>query len=167
MAYFATAAGLPTGLQYTQGSFGPFASGLKSVITRLVNQGLIEEEQRGRMFRIRPGQTFGDARQLARDELEKWNAVVEKVADLFLRMRTQDAEIAASVHFAAHRLPRDGETPTELDVREAVLGWKMRRNPPMNPHAVEQAIRHLNLLSWLDVVPSPELDQQDEELALA
>jgi O-acetyl-ADP-ribose deacetylase (regulator of RNase III) len=61
-AYFATVAGLPTNLRYTQGSYGPFASDLKRIITTLVNQGFIEEIKFGRMFRVRPGRTFVDAR---------------------------------------------------------------------------------------------------------
>jgi O-acetyl-ADP-ribose deacetylase (regulator of RNase III) len=84
IAYFATAAGLPTGLQFAQGSHGPFASDLEAIITTLVNQGLIEEEKGGQMSRIRPGRTFADARQLARTEIEEWDDIIENVADRFL-----------------------------------------------------------------------------------
>lgn len=41
IAYFATEEGLPTGLDYSRGDFGPFASGLKLATTQLVNNGLI------------------------------------------------------------------------------------------------------------------------------
>lgn len=168
LAYFATAAGLPTNLRYAQGSYGPFADDLKRIITALINQGLIEEVKFGRMFRVRPGPTFADARQLARAEIEQWEAVIDRVVDLMLRMRTEDAEIAASVKYIADRLPREGDTkPTELEVRDAVLAWKMRRKPPFEPAEVEQAVRHLNVLGWVDLVPSPEFDPEDEELAVA
>jgi uncharacterized protein YwgA/O-acetyl-ADP-ribose deacetylase (regulator of RNase III) len=166
IAYFATVAGLPIDLHYTQGSYGPFASGLKRIVTILVNQGLIEEEKFGQMFRVRAGRTFPDARQLASTEIEGWNDLIEKVADLFLR--TQDAEVAASVKFAANLLRNErAAKPTELEVRDAVLHWKMRRKPAFSSHEVEQAIRHLNMLGWVDLTPSLELDPEDEELAVA
>jgi O-acetyl-ADP-ribose deacetylase (regulator of RNase III) len=43
IAYFATAAGLPTGFHFAPGSYGPFAPGLKAVMTTLINQGLIKK----------------------------------------------------------------------------------------------------------------------------
>jgi len=55
LAYLATEEGLPTGLQFTRGSYGPYSSGLKRLVTRLVNNGLIREERLGRMFALRPG----------------------------------------------------------------------------------------------------------------
>jgi O-acetyl-ADP-ribose deacetylase (regulator of RNase III)/uncharacterized protein YwgA len=168
IAFFATAACLPTGLRFVQGSYGPFAPGLKSVITTLVNQGLIEEEKLGQMFRVRPGRTFADARQLAHTDLNEWNAIIEKVTDLFLRMKTPDAEVAASVKFVADRLQGERTPrPTELEVRDAVLSWKMRRKPAFKAHEVEQAARHLNMLGWVDLATSQELDSEDEELSVA
>jgi O-acetyl-ADP-ribose deacetylase (regulator of RNase III) len=58
IAYIATQEGLPTGLEYQKSSFGPFSPELKGVITRLVNNGLIREEQLGRMFAVKVGPTF-------------------------------------------------------------------------------------------------------------
>jgi len=45
IAYFATEAGLPTGLRYAKGSYGPFSPEVKGVVTRLVNNGLLREER--------------------------------------------------------------------------------------------------------------------------
>jgi hypothetical protein len=68
------------------------------------------------MFRVRPGRTFADAHHLARTEIAEWNEIVEKVTDLFLRMNTQDAEVAASVKFAADRLRRERtDRPADSD----------------------------------------------------
>ena len=69
IAYFATCAGLPTGLNYERGSFGPYASGLKLVITRLANNGLIREERLGKMLAVRVGPTFRDAQREFRGTL--------------------------------------------------------------------------------------------------
>ncbi|HSB72355.1 MAG TPA: macro domain-containing protein, partial [Candidatus Methylomirabilis sp.] len=55
IAYFATESGIPTGLRYGRGSYGPFASEMKGLVTRLVNNGLLQENKIGRMFAVRPG----------------------------------------------------------------------------------------------------------------
>jgi uncharacterized protein YwgA len=167
IAYFATAAGLPTGLRYEKGSFGPFASGLKHIITVLVNQGLVEERQAGQMFRVRPGPTFPDARELAKAEIAAWENIVARVTDLVLRLNTRDAEVAASVHFMAQALQQSIRQPSEVDVRDAVLSWKQKRKPQLSSHEIEQATRHLNVLGWVGLSASPELDFEDEDLAIA
>ncbi len=57
-AYFATQSGIPTGLEFERGRYGPFAAGLKSIISRLQNNQLIREEKLGRMLAVKPGPTF-------------------------------------------------------------------------------------------------------------
>lgn len=168
LAYFATAAGLPTGLRYSRGSFGPFSPDVKPLITRLANQGLLAEEKVGRMMRVRPGPTFRDAVQLITpQDIQAWKPIVDKVVDLMLRMRTQDAEIAASVHFEAEmQLRAKRRRPSELEVLEGVRRWKVRRHPPLPEDGLRNAVRHLNMLTWVDLEPSAELDPI-EELALA
>ena len=41
LAYFATEAGIPTGLVYRKGSYGPYSAEVKHVLSRLINNGLI------------------------------------------------------------------------------------------------------------------------------
>src|SRR6266576_2094691 len=66
IAYFATELGLPTGLHFVRGSYGPFSSELQPLITRLVNNGLIQEVQLGKMFAMKPGPTYRDATKVFR-----------------------------------------------------------------------------------------------------
>ncbi len=158
IAYFATEAGLPTGLAFRKGSYGPFSEDLKPMLTKLVNNGLLEERKLGRMLSVYPGQTFPDAKRILGGKIEEWNEIMDTVADLFLRIRTQQAEIAASVLFSAKNLSRTpSEKATECDVLEAVMQWKIRRKPPLDKTEVAQTIRHLNLLRWVDLKPSPTL----------
>ncbi len=91
IAYFATELGLPTGLHFVRGSYGPFSPDVRPLVTRLVNNGLIHEVQRGNMFAIQPGSTYRDAAQAFRHELKQWEAIIDRITDLFLRMRTQEA----------------------------------------------------------------------------
>lgn len=158
IAYFATESGIPTGLQYEKGSYGPYSSGLKRQVTRLVNNGLIREERLGRMFAVRVGSTFEDAKRVFIAELQHWEPLIDRIADLFVRMRTEQAEVAATVHFAARLLSnRLGDKPTELNVLHEVIQWKSKRRPPLTETEIALAIRNLGVLGWLDARASNEL----------
>ncbi|MBS3906796.1 MAG: macro domain-containing protein [Syntrophaceae bacterium] len=166
IAYIATQEGLPTGLHYRKSSFGPFAPELKGVITRLVNNGLIREEQLGRMFAVKVGLTFADARKVYMNELAQWESIIEKTTDLFMRMQTRQSEVVATVIFAANTLAnRKKEQPSETEVLTEVMQWKQRRRPPLDNDEVAYTIRNLAALSWLKVKPSLDLPIIDEVFA--
>ncbi len=165
IAYFATESGIPTGLQYQRGSFGPYAADLKRHITALVNNGLISEERLGRMFAVKVGQTFKDASLAYQNQIEGWQLTIEKIVDLFMRMNTKQAEIAATVHFAAMELKQQTETKqSESDVLQQVMAWKQKRRPPLVQKEVALAIRNLNMLIWIDANISEDLPITEEEL---
>jgi O-acetyl-ADP-ribose deacetylase (regulator of RNase III)/uncharacterized protein YwgA len=165
IAYFATESGIPTGLSYRRSSYGPYAPELKALITRLVNNGLIREERLGRMFAVKPGPTFGDACRAYEQELAEWKDTIQAIADLFMRMRTQQAELAATVHFAAKGVAsKKAEEPSELDVLGEVLNWKQKRRPPLKETDVAATIRGLSMLGWLKVKASSDLPVSEEEV---
>jgi len=162
LAYFATAAGLPTSLEFGRAPYGPFAQGLRSVATRLVNNGLVRRERLGRMDAFKVGPTFDAASHAYRTELAQWSNIVDRLTDLLGRMKTRDAELAASVHFAAFALMAEKrDTPTENDVLEYVLDWKRGRDRPPEPADVAAAVRNLGVLGWLELEPSPDLPAPD------
>jgi len=168
IAYISTQEGLPTGLHYQKSSFGPFSPDLKSVITRLVNNGLIREEQLERMFAVKVGPTFADARKAYLNELVQWESIIDKTADLFMRMQTKQSEVVATVLFAANRLAdRKKEEPFEKEVLNEVMEWKQRRRPKLDEKEVAYTIRNLAALSWLKVKPSSDLPIPDEIIAEA
>jgi uncharacterized protein YwgA len=166
VAYFASVAGIPTGLTFERGSFGPFSPDVKPLLGRLGNNGLLIEERRGRMLSVRPGPTYRDAVEAYREELQGWEPIIDRVVDLFLRVDTGEAEVAATVLFAARQLEveRD-DRPTEFDVFRVVKEWKQRRRPPLDDHDVAEAIRHLNMLRWIDARLSDDLPLPEDELA--
>ena len=164
IAYFATESGIPTKLSYRRGSFGPYAPDLKRLVTRLVNNGLIQEERLGRMLAIKVGPTFRDARREYRHDLDRWHETIEKVTDLFVRIRTtQQSELASTVHFAALSLSeRSNAKPSEEEVVEEVLNWKRRRNPQPSAEEVALATRNLAILRWLELESSSCLPIKDD-----
>jgi uncharacterized protein YwgA/O-acetyl-ADP-ribose deacetylase (regulator of RNase III) len=165
IAYFASECGIPTGLKYQRGSYGPYAPSLKERITALVNNGLVREEQLGRMFAIHVGQTFPDARKAYEQQITEWEPIIDKVADLFMRMNTQQAEVAATVHFVAREaksLP--GDKPTEKEVLDSVMKWKQKRRPPLAEKEVAVTVRNLNMLSWIRAEVSSDLPITEEDI---
>ena len=165
IAYFATESGIITKLNYERGSYGPYASHLKRVITILVNNGLIKEEHRGRMFTVKVGPTFWDARAEYERDVNRWEEPIERLADLFMRMTTDRAEIAATVHFVAKSFSApDKAKPTETDILIEVMSWKQKRRPPLNETDIALAIRNLNMLGWIDARPSDDLPLNEEAL---
>jgi O-acetyl-ADP-ribose deacetylase (regulator of RNase III)/uncharacterized protein YwgA len=165
IAYFATELGLPTGLSYSAGSYGPFSPDVKPLLTALVNNGILDEEPLGKMLSLKPGPTFKDASEKYAAELRGWENTIARVADLFLRIRTHEAELAATVYLAARSLrAKKAEEPSEMDVLEEVMRWKQRRRPPLNEQEVASTIRGLAALHWLDVKPSKDLPLSHEAL---
>jgi O-acetyl-ADP-ribose deacetylase (regulator of RNase III) len=169
IAYFSTELGLPTGLRFVRESYGPFSPDVSPLLARLVNNGLIQEVQLGKMFALKLGPKYADIAQEFQTELAQWVSIIDRVTDLFLRMRTQQAEVAATIHFTAQTLQhKSGDTITEKAIFEGVKYWKQRRRPPLQDQEIAQAIRDLNLLGWIQAQPSPELPfaEKDEELLL-
>jgi uncharacterized protein YwgA/O-acetyl-ADP-ribose deacetylase (regulator of RNase III) len=165
MAYIASAEGLPLGLEFGRGSYGPYSSGLKTMMSRLLNNGLIREEREGNMFRILVGPMFEAAYAMFLAEVKHWEPIIEKVTDLFMRVDTQQAEIIATVVYAAKELQMaTSEVPTEREVLEAVMQWKQRRRPPLNKDEVASTVRNLAALNWLDVKPSYDLPLPQDAL---
>lgn len=157
LAYFATREGVPTGLTFARGSYGPFSKAVTPMLSQLVNNGLLVEAQAGRMQALRPGPTLKDAVRQFRSEIEQWAEPLRRVTDLFLRMQTKDAEVAATVAFAAEELASGPEAVDEARVLAEVQAWKQNRTPPIPAEAFGSAIRHLNMMGWVKLIPSADL----------
>ncbi|MBV8541071.1 MAG: macro domain-containing protein [Pseudonocardiales bacterium] len=167
IAYFATAGGLPTGLEFEAASYGPFAPGLKRELARLQDNGLVREERRGRMFEVTVGPTFAAAHAQAQDFMTQWREVVERVSSLFARFDTRQAEVAATVHYAAAELrTRLGRAPFASEVLKAVEQWKINRKPPLTHENISRAIVCLATQGWIDVVPDASVEKSLDEFAL-
>lgn len=164
IAYFATETGIPTGLHYQRGSYGPYCADLKNRIAALVNNGLVREESIGQMFAVKVGKTYADARPAYANQIEQWEPAINKITDLFMRMNTTQAEIAATVHFVANEIRRS--IPDQLDeisILRSVMQWKQKRRPPLSEKEVAKSIRGLNILSWLGAKASEDLPVEEEE----
>lgn len=161
LLYFATRAGLETRLQFRRASFGPHSEDLKPLLTKLVNNGLVEEHAigSGRMFRVEVGPTFEDARRRNEAVIAANEPAITQLVDLFCRIRsTHQAELIATVDFARRtiRTPNDAK-PTEKDVLEEVMEWKRHARPKYDENEVALVVREMAALGVLDVSASPDL----------
>ena len=156
IAYVTTTLGLPTGLNYVRASFGPYCRELDNVKKRLANEGLIQEQQLGRMYRILPGLNYDSARDRYLGDIKKWDDLINKTTDLFLRLNTRRAEVVTTVLFIEKELNKNCDI-SEQDVFNEVMKWKQKRNPPLDKSDVAETIRNLGVLEWLNLKPSREL----------
>ncbi len=158
IAFVATDEGLPTGLQFQRGSYGPYAKGLDDVKKRLSDAGVLQEKQLGRMFQMTPGAEFAEMRKRYGREIEQWTSLIDKTADLFLRLDTDQAEMVATVLYVAHELKgQDGAS--EKDILSTVSHWKKH----MKKDEVAHAVRNLGVLNWVRVTPSKDLFSVDTQ----
>jgi len=163
IAYVATQQGLPTGFKYQKSSYGPFSKELKLAESKLINNNLLQEERLGRMFEVKVGPGFDGYRRRYQTLLEKYTYVIEKTTDLFMRVDTTQAETIATVIFTVTALKQKSKSPvSEMDVLEAVMQWKQRRNPRLDKTTVASTIRNLGMLHWLDVQPDDRLPVSEE-----
>lgn len=163
IAYFATDLGFDTDLEYSAGSYGPFAKRLKLKLTQLVNNGLVSEERLGNMIQVKIGPTYNDARKAYLQAIMDREDKINRITNLFLRMRTHQAEIAATVHYASKTLFNTMKRkPSENQVLSYVVEWKRKRQPSLNESEIANAIRNLAVLGWLEVKPSEDLPILDD-----
>ena len=160
IAYVATALGLPTGLTHVRSSYGPYCRELDEVKKRLSNASLIQEQKSGNMFRVLPGLAYEKDRDKYKDDIQKWDGLINQTVDLFLRLNTNQAEIVATVLFVEKEINKNNGI-AERDVLNEVMKWKQKRNPPLNEKEVAAAIRNLGVLNWFDLKPSPDLPVAD------
>jgi uncharacterized protein YwgA/O-acetyl-ADP-ribose deacetylase (regulator of RNase III) len=167
IVYFATAAGLPTGLQFQRASYGPFSPDLKAAVGRLQNNGILTEHQRGRMIEVRTSSALEDARMSYSDQLAKWSDLIDHIVDLVARFDTARAEIAATVHYAAQELGNLlGRKPTVTEVVEYVEDWKRRRSPRLERADILRAIVGLGTRGWLQVDPDETTEQEIDDIVV-
>jgi O-acetyl-ADP-ribose deacetylase (regulator of RNase III)/uncharacterized protein YwgA len=166
--YFATEAGLPTGLQFTRASFGPFSPDLKPAVARLLSNGVLREQSRGQMIEVLTGPAFDDARTSYRSQLEQWDNLIDHVVDLAARFDTRSAEISATVHYATEVLRNErGHAPTVSEVIAYVEEWKGGRHPRVQRDDILRAIANLGTQGWLKAELDDDTAQAVSDMVVA
>lgn len=156
VCYILTRTGIPTGFNFAEGSYGPYASEVKDAIIALSNANLMTERQFGRMvetvvsrdFKL-PDNTF------TADELSRANRAV----DLLTRIKSTDhAEMVATVLFSYDELSATTSTVMDIDVFNHVLSWK-RRWKDNKETEICSTINNLSSLGWMTPIRSGEISE--------
>ena len=153
IAYVATLLDIPTQLKFEQRSYGPFAPELKLIISKLSNNGLIREERYGKMLKVMVGSTFQKSRESYKNDIAKWDIEIDRITDLFLRIKTDQSELIATVLYTANILSRTNNSISEEDISKYILKWKVKRRPKMDEKGLGDTIQNLAALGWLDIKP--------------
>ncbi|MEJ5259998.1 MAG: macro domain-containing protein [Anaerohalosphaeraceae bacterium] len=152
ICYVATEMGLDTGFRYKQGTYGPFSSQIKPAISVLANANLILETQSGRMIHLKVGPQYESTRKHKLDFLEKHQNLIEKITDLFLRIKdTEQAEEVSTVLYTVQELTRrtNQSLISEQEVYDFIIQWKKSWNTEEKRKAVADTIRSLGMLGWI------------------
>lgn len=159
LAFLATSVGIPTGIEFKRGSYGPYSADVKRLMARLIQNGVLTQRRSGSMLKLDPGETFEDAREAYAVVLDALDPQIDRVVDLMMRTQdTNDAELFASIIAVASDLTEQtGTSPTEQEIVNGVLNWKIRRRPPLDELELSVAVRDLYSLGWIAAKPSPEL----------
>jgi O-acetyl-ADP-ribose deacetylase (regulator of RNase III)/uncharacterized protein YwgA len=152
IAYVLTEMGVPTGLGFGKGSYGPFSGEMKIALHDFANRNWLQETQLGKMIAYRVGPEYEKDRRRLEPELELYRKKIDKTVDLFSRIKsTEQAEEVATIIYACRSIKARGSdrTITEQNILDYVLDWKPTWRSEPKRQAVAEAIRNLVLLNWV------------------
>ena len=146
VCYILTRAGIPTGFNFVEGSYGPYAKEVKDAITVLSNANYMTERKLGRMVETVVSPSFTLPRDMFTDkEIER----ADYAFDLLSRIKSTDqAEMIATVLFSYDGLQKE-EKPTEQQVYNHVMEWKPRWRG-VKDSEVQSTICDLSALGWME-----------------
>ncbi len=144
LAYFVGALGLPTGTNFLRGAYGPFSRDVKRLAVKLINNGLLVEQRGREGFAYKPGPSFETFKASVAEELQHHEKTITQITDLFSRLDTRKAELAAAVHFVAKELSdKLGSLPSVDSVVEEIRNWKARRRQPFPTGMIANCVLYM------------------------
>lgn len=162
ISYVVTEMGVPTGLRFGKGSYGPFSGDVKLVLHDFANRNWLHEQKLGRMIALRVTPQYAGERKRYRAQIERYESRINKAVDLFSRIKnTEQAEEVLTVLFASRQLKQTnpGTEAAEQDLLEFILDWKSSWRTDEKRRALASAIRNLILLGWLRLQISESLSE--------
>jgi uncharacterized protein YwgA len=161
ICYIVTEMGVPTGFQFSKGSYGPFSGEVKIALHEFANHNWLHEQNMGRMLALRITPQYAKERNRYRDHIERYQSKIDKTVDLFSRIKsTEQAEEVLTVLFASRQLKdsnRIGDL-AEQDLYDFILDWKKSWRTDGKRQALASAIRNLVLLGWLKLNISESIE---------
>ena len=153
ICYIATEMNLDTGFSFGRSSYGPFSKQIKPALSTLANSNLISEIQLGaKMMALRVGPEYETIREQNEDILKKYSSTIERITDLFVRIKnTKQAEEVSTVLYSIRRLKKETnrERIPEKEIFDYIIDWKKSWDTDERKHALASAIRNLGVMRWI------------------
>lgn len=160
ICFFATAMGLPTGLNFRMGRFGLESDELGAAARRMLNSGITSESRKGNLIEVAPGENLLGMISKHMELIEKWSGLIERVADLFLRISdSTQAELYAELYKTQYDLLNSNgkNNVTEMDLFRLAREISGRRKSGAGDTEIASAIRGLGTIGILSVAASDAL----------
>lgn len=145
VCYILTRTGIPTGFNFVESSYGPYAKEVKEAITVLSNANYMTERKLGRMVETVVASSFVlPCNMFTKEEI----GCADYAFDLLSRVKSTDqAEMIATVLFSYDGIAKK-EQPTEQQVYDHVMNWKPRWRGVKDAE-VQTTICDLSSLGWM------------------
>ena len=165
ICYVVTEMGVPTGFEFSKGSYGPFSPDVNRALHVFANRNWLHEAPLGRMIALRVGEQYERDRVGLLEPIARHRKKIDKAVDLFSRIKSTDqAEVVMTVLFASRELKqaRPNQEVTEQQLFDYILEWKKAWRTDEKRPALASAIRNLVMLEWMRLSPSESLAMMDE-----
>ncbi len=160
ITYMLAESGVNIGFNFKQGTYGPYSHDTKETIKEFSNSNLIVEKKSGSMFTITTGSGYQKIRPKYEKQILKYKDNIEKVVDLFSRIRnTEQAEEITTVFYVylEFKQKRPYERISEQMIYDRVIEWKKYWDNEEKRESIANAVRILTMLNWMDVAFSTKL----------
>lgn len=152
LAYFVDALGISTGANFMRSAYGPFSRDVKMLTGKLINNGLLVEERSQEGFAYRPGSAFEGFKAAVLEQLEQHEETISQITDLFGRLDTRKAELAAAVHLVANELREGlGRPPSADAIVDEIRSWKARRRQPFPTEMIVNCVLYMAAAGLISV----------------
>lgn len=161
VCYVLTRTGIPTGFNFVEGSYGPYAKEVRNAVMVLSNANLMTERQLGKMVETVVSPQFSlPHEQFTEEEIQKANSAI----DLLSRIQSTDqAEMVATVLFSYDELLSSSGIPSDNDILNHILSWKSRWKGQKETEIVK-TIYSLATLNWMRPTCSGDLILPDDDI---
>lgn len=162
VCFVLTRVGIPTGFNFVEGYYGPYATEVKDAVLVLSNANLMSEKKLGKMVETIVSPDFRlDYNEFSQEDIYK----AECAFDLLSRIKSTDqAEMIATVLFSYDELIIGGLlTVTEKQIFDHIIKWKPRWKKTREEEIIN-TIESLSILGWISPDSTFDTMGTDEDL---
>ena len=159
MCYVLSRYGTDLGLKFVKGTYGPYSSEIKKMITILSNHNLIIEKEYGQMILLTVNNNFkinpDDYSAEDKDNVNKTFRLFQRIKD------TEQAELITTILFSYDQLNLQNNTITENSLFNYIINWKKRYNTDEYEKRIRELSKNLTSMGLINVDYSHDFKEYD------